>query len=415
MATVQNGFPLEIFPLVIQNLINNAFETKCFNRDYFSTAILSTCATSIGNAVSLFNGTYSVKPILWLAIVGDRGTGKTHPLDYAKKPLSLKDDEAYNTYEQELKAYDEQNDNSGLKKPKYNHTILNDFTPEIIAQTLKYNDKGILILKDELMGWINSFDSSKRGGEQQMYLELFNGNVLTVDRVTKDPIRINASNVNILGGMQPQKLKEFASNHRVEDGFIDRFLFTLPSSLKPILFTGKTIPEDLENDYIKWINNLLEVPELTITVNEECHLIHAKWQHHKAKVYFNDALENAIQKKLETYVWRLALVIEIMNQGVDRCFNDDLQPSSIKKAINLVEYFRENAFKVHDKILSKNPFDSLTAIQLDFYNRLPQEFKRSEVLSIAKELDISIRTVDRFFHYDYLFKKIKNGVYRKKL
>src|SRR5690606_13971008 len=104
----------------------------------------------------------------------------------------------------------------------------------------------------------------KKGGDQQLYLDLCNGNELTVDRVTNDPLRIARTNVNILGGMQPEIVTQLANNNRGEDGFLDRFLFVYPENLEPHLFTGMDIPEAHKENYQRLINNLLESPQQTI-------------------------------------------------------------------------------------------------------------------------------------------------------
>ena len=86
MQTLKKGFPLDVFPEAIQELIINAHETKGFPKDFLSAGILSNCATAIGNSVSLYNGSYTSKPILWVSIIGTRGTNKTHPLTFATPP-----------------------------------------------------------------------------------------------------------------------------------------------------------------------------------------------------------------------------------------------------------------------------------------------------------------------------------------
>ena len=85
------NFPTDIFPEQIQELIKNAKNTVGFNSDYLSAGMLSICATALGNSITLFNGSYSSQPILWLAIIGRQGIGKTHPLNFAKSPMEKKD------------------------------------------------------------------------------------------------------------------------------------------------------------------------------------------------------------------------------------------------------------------------------------------------------------------------------------
>ena len=81
------SFPKEIFPKNIQDLIEDAEKTVGYNSDFLSAGIVSTSATAIGNKVKLENGSYESRPILWTAIVGRSGVGKTHALNFEKKPV----------------------------------------------------------------------------------------------------------------------------------------------------------------------------------------------------------------------------------------------------------------------------------------------------------------------------------------
>lgn len=420
ILNVSTGFPFDIFPESIQKLIHTAKDTVLFNKEYFSAGILSVCATAIGNSVTLNNGSFNSKPILWLAIIGPRGTGKTHPISWAKKPIEEIDTKTYLEYQSLMQEYEQKDKDTRGRKPHYSKFVLKDFTPEKLAEALQHNVKGVFIFQDELMGWINSFDKYKKGNDQQLYLELFNGNELTVDRVSKEPIRIAQTNVNIIGGMQPVIVKQLASNNRSEDGFLDRFLFVYPENLEPSLFEGLDIPNIHKENYIRLINNLLDAPQQSIKADASNIEIYKKWQHQKVVECFNDVIECAIQAKMETYVWRLALIIEMMEQAVTGNFNTSLQNESLEKAIRLVEYFRSNALKVHDKIVSKNPLEELTPLQMELYKELPNEFKRADILPLFEQMEISIRTGDRFLKNEKLFdsyqtsKELKAGNYKKK-
>ena len=133
------------------------------------------------------------------------------------------------------------------------------------------------------MGWIHSFDQYKKGGDQQKYLEFFNGGTITVDRVSKDPIRVEKTNVNILGGLQPKKLKALASNGRNDDGFLSRILFVYPKNLKPSLFTGRAIAEKHVENYKRFILNLYDATPSKIKTRENQIKIYQQWQHKKVK------------------------------------------------------------------------------------------------------------------------------------
>lgn len=407
-------FPTEIFPTQIQALIKDAEKTVGYNPNYLSAGILSVCATALGNTVSLFNGSYSSQPILWLAIIGRQGIGKTHPLNFAKKPMEKKDKDSYIEFKNLLKTYESQEKKD--KKPVLKKTLLTDFTIEKLAETLQHNDKGVLIFKDELMGWIHSFDQYKKGGDQQKYLEFFNGGTLTVDRVSKDPIRVEKTNVNILGGLQPKKLKALASNGRNDDGFLSRILFVYPKNLKPSLFTGQAIAEKNVENYKRFILNLYDAPPSKIKTRENQIKIYQQWQHKKVKESFNDDIETSVQAKLETYLWRLTLIIEMMHQVSINKFEDTISDVSITKAITLIEYFRSNALKVFDKMISLNPLEDQPLNKIELFKSLPAEFKRKEVLGLFDQHEVKGGSVNRFLGNKSLFVRLDSlGNYKKKI
>ena len=407
-------FPIDIFPSQIQALIKDSENTVGFNKDYLSAGILSICATALGNSVTLFNGSYSSQPILWLAIIGRQGIGKTHPLNFAKNPMEKKDKDSYTEFKGHLKAFESQ-DKKG-RKPVLKKSLLTDFTPEKLAETLQHNDKGVLIFKDELMGWINSFDQYNKGGDQQKYLEFFNGGTLTVDRVSKDPIRVEKTNVNILGGLQPKKLKTLASNGRSDDGFLSRILFVYPRNLKPNKFTGKSIDKIHVENYIKFILSLYDAPACELKTKESQIEIFQHWQHKKVEESFNDDIETSIQAKLETYVWRLTLIIEMMHQVSISKFEDTISDNSINKSIKLIEYFRINALRVFDKMISTNPLEDLPLNKVELFNSLPKEFKRKAVQTSFEQHNVKGGSVNRFLGNKSLFIRLDNlGNYKKKI
>ncbi|WP_298946137.1 DUF3987 domain-containing protein [uncultured Polaribacter sp.] len=410
----QKNFPVEVFPKTIQDLIENAEQTVGYNPEYLSAGILSTCATAIGSSVRLFNGSYHNPPILWLNIIGRSGDGKTHPLKFAKQPITEMDKTSFNKYISEMQKYSNSEEKNG-EKPIYNKTILSDFTPEKLSETLQHNKKGVLIFRDELLGWIKSFDKYKKGGDQQMYLEFFNGDAISVDRVSKGPIRVENPNVNILGGMQPKVLKDMASNNRENDGFLARFLFVYPEDLKPNIFTGKQIDESQYQSYNKLIKDLFGTTNKTLKTSESQIEIYKNWQKEKVKECHHDDLETLIHSKLETYVWRLALILEMIDQTTTNTFSDNLSDKSLNNAIILVEYFRENALRVYNKLSSTNPLDNLTKNKLELFKELPIEFKKGEQSELFKKHKVTGGSLARFLNKKDLFMRVDSiGNYKKK-
>jgi hypothetical protein len=85
----------------------------------------------------------------------------------------------------------------------------------------------MLVLRDELVGLIASWDRDGREGERTFYLEGWNGyGSFDTDRIKRGTIFIPNLCISIFGGIQPDKLivyLEQASKALSNDGLLQRF------------------------------------------------------------------------------------------------------------------------------------------------------------------------------------------------
>src|SRR5690606_13565904 len=110
---------------------------------------LSVCATAIGNSVTLNNGSFNSKPILWLGIIGPRGTGKTHPISWAKKPIEEQDTKNYLEYQSLMQEFEQKDKDTRGRKPHYSKVVRKDSTHENVAEALQHNEQGVFMFQDE--------------------------------------------------------------------------------------------------------------------------------------------------------------------------------------------------------------------------------------------------------------------------
>jgi len=104
----------------------------------------------------------------------------------------------------------------------------NDTTVEKLAILLQENPNGLMIIRDELSGWLRSLNKSGREGDREFYLEGWNGyNSFTVDRVSRESVFISALCLSVFGGIQPGKLDSYVfsatKGGKEDDGFLQRF------------------------------------------------------------------------------------------------------------------------------------------------------------------------------------------------
>ena len=404
------GFPINIFPDELAELIVNAHQTIGFNKDFFAASILSVCATAIGGSNKIDINQYSDTPIFWIALVGNSGDGKTHPLAKALEYFENIDDVEYENYKSLLKDW-ETNDRNG-KKPVYKSTILKKFTIEALAQKLQYNPN-ILLYQDELMGWINSFNQYNVGSDQQEYLQLYGGKGITVDLKTQEPIRTKSSCVNIIGGIQIKKLSSLSKNGRDADGFMERVLFVYPSNVTRPKKTFEKHPERYEEYLQRTLEKLSQINDTVYTLDKACEQIYGKWDINAINTYGSCST----QAKLDTYLPRLALVIDILHKVNNKDTSTVVDYTSFEKAIELIEYFRINAEKVKGILEhGTNPLEDLSLKYQQLYHDLQPEFKvADEIESFSYHGVIGNTSIYNFLNKKKLFVKVEHNCWKKKL
>jgi len=103
----------------------------------------------------------------------------------------------------------------------------NDTTVEKLGELLRENPTGILVLRDELVGLIASWEREGHEGDRAFFLEAWNGNQsFDTDRIKRGSIFIANLCVSIFGGIQPDKLTAYleqAAHALMNDGMLQRF------------------------------------------------------------------------------------------------------------------------------------------------------------------------------------------------
>ena len=103
----------------------------------------------------------------------------------------------------------------------------NDTTVEKLGELLRENPTGLLVLRDELVGLIASWEREGREGDRAFFLEGWNGNPsFDTDRIKRGSIFIPNLCISIFGGIQPDKLTvylEQAAHALANDGMLQRF------------------------------------------------------------------------------------------------------------------------------------------------------------------------------------------------
>jgi putative DNA primase/helicase len=224
--------------------------------------IMTACVVGAGCGVRpKAKDSWTVIPNLWGGVVGPPSTLKSPALKEMLRPLEALEALAWKDYETglgrymvELDAYKAQKEviRQGMQKaartsaplafdlekerlttlkepqaPRCKRYLTNDATIEKMHELLSHNPRGLLLFRDELMGFLASWEREGHERDRTFYLEAWNGDGTSVtDRIGRGTIRTENLCISLLGGTQPLKLLGYFQ--RVlggldNDGLLQRF------------------------------------------------------------------------------------------------------------------------------------------------------------------------------------------------
>ncbi len=201
---------------------------------------------------------WTTVPNLWGAVVGPPSAMKTPALREAMRPLHALAAEASTQYEAQgfdresiegqrkalkdalRKAASKGTDPSVLRdrhdeiearslaanaERRY---VVNDPSVEKLGEILCASPRGVLLFRDELMGFLATLDKQGHESDRAFYLEAWNGDGSFVcDRIGRGTVRIEAACVSILGSIQPGPLGAYLRDAMAggagADGLMQRF------------------------------------------------------------------------------------------------------------------------------------------------------------------------------------------------
>jgi len=437
-ASKQSRFPVEVFPLSVQEIILATNETLDFPIDFIGSSILFAASVAIGNSykVEIKKG-FHEGAVIYLAIVSRPGSNKTHPLSFAIQPIIDRDKETYREYEKGKAEYDsiinlskKEKQAEGItgdpQKPAWKKFLLTDYTPEALAEVHRFNKRGIGVYCDELAGWIKNFGRYTKGSEMEFWISNFNSKPINIDRKTNEPIYIPVPFISVCGTIQTGILNVLAKDSRTQNGFIDRILFCFPDNLQKKYWSESEINPVIIKKWngiitkildlpVVWDDTLNPVPQVLHYTPEAKKLLY-KWQRENTDKCNSAESEviAGIYSKLDMYVARISLILQLMRWSCNEGNKETVSIESVKGAIDLIEYFRLAATKVYSIISSNNPLDKLTSDKRNFYEALPETFTTEQAVQAGKQFELKERTVKYFLTERELFNNVKHGNYEKK-
>jgi Protein of unknown function (DUF3987)/Bifunctional DNA primase/polymerase, N-terminal len=236
------AFPLEILSPTIKHFVMTQAEIVGCDRSAMAMAVLAALSGALDHRFALKimrHGGWWASPRLWVLLVGDPSVKKTPIINSATDEIDRIQAARFRQYQNDKKEYVAAGgEPDKFRDPPDRYTAY-DVTTEKLGIILAKQERGILIKRDELSGWIGSmekYSANSRGSsaDRAFWLKSFDGGPFTVDRVSRADLQIQNLSASIIGGIQPARLAEL--HGLTSDGLLQRFL--------PVMAGHSTFPVD---------------------------------------------------------------------------------------------------------------------------------------------------------------------------
>lgn len=442
------AFPIEVLPDALGWMAKQYKETLGWHPDYTGASMLYALSVALGEVrhVEAKQG-WKEKAVLWLALVGRPGTGKTHPLQAMALPLKLRDGDHYRAFKEAEQFHETALEEYAIAvkaargkkgkpegggerptkppEPVCRQHLVNDATPEALLEIMASNPRGVGLYRDELAGWIGDFGRYSKSGEQQFFLSLWSGIVPRIDRKQKRGGTIpKTAFLSVAGTIQPGVLNTLAADGRSVNGFMDRLLFAYPVQQEVPGWVEQDLPDNIPHRWGEIVGRLLALEGEPVAIPLS-HEARAVWRdfHGKTKRRIDTLNEEGdegragIMAKQMSYALRFALIVEMATwaEGNEVDPPGTVGADAMRAAVALSNYFTAMAFRVQYDLHEATPLDGLAGDRLRLYQALPDEFTTADAIMAGMAKGIARRSVERYLKDRRSYGQSKErGKYHKK-
>ncbi len=407
-------FPLKVLPGVMREYVEQSALSTNTPPDFTAVHLVGLAGGAIGNSRRLqITDSYHESACVWAVTIGRPGTGKSTPLiKYLGKPF-YEIEEAFDQANAKRMADFERSNPRALSKkpanrPPMQRCLVGDATVESVVGVLADNPRGGSLIRDELAGFFNGLNQYKdqgKGGDVEHYLEIFSGSPVMLDRVTQGgkARAVRHPFLSIHGTTQPDSLHKFRkkrqSGHYVDDGFLDRFLFSYPEELPAKEEEWRSLSSDRQADWRKVVQSLFRLKmegrqgskrprDLRFSPDAREAWVDATREH---AAELNDPdfpryLDGPWAKLVKTYLGRLSLIVQLLRRACGEAEDEEVDGASVRAATQLVRYFKAHARRCY-RVIGANPRFEKADVALQWLRdrRDVSEFSRADLWNARRK------------------------------
>lgn len=382
---------MDLLPDVLKPLVCDTAQRMAVPPDFAAVAAILSVAGCVGRRAFIYplanDDSWKVIPCLWGAIVSPPGTMKTPLIAAVSAPLQGIQNDWLAEHEQSMKAYraeladyeihlaaHKQMRIAHIKdstkpepidpgeppvKPPMKRVIVNDSTVEKLHEVLSENEAGVLILRDELTGWLAQLDKPGFEDARAFYLEGWEGSHRHVmDRITRGTISARVC-FSIFGGVQPALLRAYLANvmedGRGNDGLLQRFQLLIQPDLVSLPIIDRAPDKSAVARVEHALRNIVKIDPknpLAFKFSPDAQELFYGWRENLEKKVHRPGEHPAISSHLSKYR-KLMPALSLLFELVDRSSGSgDFTVSAVHagQAALLCNYLESHARRVYNSI-----------------------------------------------------------------
>ena len=259
---VVKAFEPGLLPATIRPWVVDIAERMQCPVEFTAASAMVALAGMIGRRASIRPLQYddwTEYPNLWGMLIGRPSLMKSPPMKQILMPIQSLTAAARDEYRAAMEVYSRQVELAGIEakqakrqveaamakgkdvealsddlvpdlpeRPKRRRYTVNDTTVEALAEILADNPHGVLVVRDEMMGFLTSLERPGQEGARAFHLEAWSGNGrFESDRIGRGNTFIEGACTSILGTIQPgplgMYLHEAIRGGKGDDGLMQRF------------------------------------------------------------------------------------------------------------------------------------------------------------------------------------------------
>lgn len=215
-------FPVDALPPVVADWVEVTSRSLSVSPGLVGTAAWPVFGSAIGESRVLRPGDWVVRPIMWSGIIAGVSVRKTPTVGRAAAPLRRVQEALDRDHDARVAAWKKDDPKGRGPEPTPMDLILDDYTTEALSGALVAHPRGILLIQDELAGFIGAMGQYKNGGgaDRSRHLSLWAGDPWRTARIGRRAA-IQHPHVSVVGGIQPDVIHRLLDGR---DGLGSRFL-----------------------------------------------------------------------------------------------------------------------------------------------------------------------------------------------